>query len=233
MGIPARYVEGYAVDYEQMFDAEYVNGTYYADYYQGYSEIGETALISVDVTDADAHAWVEVYDPEYGWYPVDVTPSATEEEEVVDFWSMFADIMDDSDATGDVAVENAFGGGQNVNKIIKGAAYTVAMVFAVAIGLFVLIKLILWFAYLVRVARSNPSDKLIISYQRRCDRRRRRDKEFRNKLNYSQQVEYVIEADTEKSHEKVIAILEKAGFSQDIISQEEYDYALSWIKEHM
>lgn len=233
MGIPARYVEGYAVDYEQMFDAEYVNGTYYADYYQGYSEIGETALISVDVTDADAHAWVEVYDPEYGWYPVDVTPSATEEEEVVDFWSMFADIMDDSDATGDVAVENAFGGGQNVNKIIKGAAYTVAMVFAVAIGLFILIKLILWFAYLVRVARSNPSDKLIISYQRRCDRRRRRDKEFRNKLNYSQQVEYVIEADTEKSHEKVIAILEKAGFSQDIISQEEYDYALSWIKEHM
>lgn len=244
MGIPARYVEGYAVDYEQMFDAEYVDGSDYQEYFDGYSEIGETALISVKVTDADAHAWVEVYDPEFGWYPVDVTPAATQDEDVVDFWSMFADIMDDSEETGDAAVENAFGGGQNVNKIIKGAAYAVAVVIAVAVALLILVRIVLWLAYLIRVARSNLSDKLIIRYQRCCDRRRRRDKEFRNMLNYNQQIAYVLELaakkkgqssydNTEKPHEKVAAILEKAGFSQDIISQDEYEYAIEWINGHM
>ena len=48
-GIPARYVSGYT--------AEIVNGE---------------AL----VPDSAAHAWVEVYLDDYGWYPVEVTPAA-------------------------------------------------------------------------------------------------------------------------------------------------------------
>ncbi|MGN0391012.1 MAG: transglutaminase family protein, partial [Wujia sp.] len=106
LGIPARYVEGYAIDYEQILDGELVEGAEYADYYDGYSELGETAYVEIKVTDADAHAWVEVYDPVIGWYPVEMTPYATGEEDVTDFWEEFADFMGDEDAGSDVIEEN-------------------------------------------------------------------------------------------------------------------------------
>lgn len=50
MGIPARYVAGYAAGVT----------------------VGETAL----VPDSAAHAWVEIYLDGYGWYPVEMTPGA-------------------------------------------------------------------------------------------------------------------------------------------------------------
>ncbi len=56
-GIPARYVTGYMVEPEsfQLQD----DGSYYAE-----------------VTDESAHAWVEIFLPDYGWTPVDVTPAS-------------------------------------------------------------------------------------------------------------------------------------------------------------
>lgn len=50
-GIPARYAEGYRVDASQYDDTGHAN-----------------------VKDADAHAWVEVFDQSYGWIPIEVTP---------------------------------------------------------------------------------------------------------------------------------------------------------------
>ena len=55
LGIPARYVTGYSVDIPE-------SGT-------------------LDVSDAAAHAWVEIYLAEYGWYPVEMTPGYGGEEE--------------------------------------------------------------------------------------------------------------------------------------------------------
>lgn len=55
-GIPARYASGYAIapsDFEQQED-----GTWMAD-----------------VTDESAHAWVEIFFEDYGWTPVEATPS--------------------------------------------------------------------------------------------------------------------------------------------------------------
>ena len=57
MGIPARYVEGYLAN-STKFD--------YATSQQGKK--------TVDLTDENAHAWVEVYISGYGWLPVEVTP---------------------------------------------------------------------------------------------------------------------------------------------------------------
>ncbi len=48
-GIPARYVSGYTADVE-------------------------TAGEVTAVPDSAAHAWVEIYLPGYGWYPIEVTP---------------------------------------------------------------------------------------------------------------------------------------------------------------
>ncbi|HIT31788.1 MAG TPA: transglutaminase domain-containing protein [Candidatus Enterenecus stercoripullorum] len=53
-GIPARYVSGYAATIPESGAAQ--------------------------ILDSNAHAWVEIYLDGYGWYPVEVTPSAPVEE---------------------------------------------------------------------------------------------------------------------------------------------------------
>ena len=56
MGIPARYVEGYLIP-------------------------PEPAGEEIELTDYEAHAWTEVFIPEFGWYPVEMTPPYLPEEE--------------------------------------------------------------------------------------------------------------------------------------------------------
>lgn len=89
MGIPARYVEGYAFSFSDMA----LDGTLleepYEKYYSGFAPLGETALVEVEVSDSQAHAWVEIYIEGKGWVVVDPTPAATEEEDVGSFWEIF------------------------------------------------------------------------------------------------------------------------------------------------
>ena len=66
-GIPARYVTGYVVEpssFSETPQDEY--GPLYSLGYQYQSE----------VTDRSAHAWVEIFLKDYGWVPVEVTPTA-------------------------------------------------------------------------------------------------------------------------------------------------------------
>ena len=58
-GIPARYVTGYIAKPSQF--KEESGGTYKAT-----------------LTDAEAHAWVEIYKKDYGWQKVEVTPSISD-----------------------------------------------------------------------------------------------------------------------------------------------------------
>ncbi len=89
MGIPARYVEGYAFSYAAVVEnGELVEDADYHDYYAGFSEIGETGLIRIEIPEAYAHAWVEIFDSERGWIVVDPTPSSAEEERT-SFWDVF------------------------------------------------------------------------------------------------------------------------------------------------
>lgn len=55
-GIPARYVEGYVIKPSD-FPASAQTGS----------------MVSVDVTDARGHAWVEIYIDGFGWYPMEFT----------------------------------------------------------------------------------------------------------------------------------------------------------------
>ncbi len=57
-GYPARYVEGYFIPMKS------ANNSF----------ISEDGNLIFDVTDAYAHAWIEIYDSTYGWIPVEVTP---------------------------------------------------------------------------------------------------------------------------------------------------------------
>ncbi|MGN0240500.1 MAG: transglutaminase domain-containing protein, partial [Candidatus Weimeria sp.] len=81
LGIPARYCEGYVIDFERISDtAEAEDDQNYSDYYDGYNELGQSGVIKVSVPDTNAHAWVEVYDEKEGWIVADVTPASTESD---------------------------------------------------------------------------------------------------------------------------------------------------------
>lgn len=89
MGIPARYAEGYAFSYADVVaNGILVEGEAYEDYYDGYAPLGETALVELEIPDAYAHAWVEIYVEGKGWIVVDPTPSSAEED-TTSFWDAF------------------------------------------------------------------------------------------------------------------------------------------------
>ncbi len=90
MGIPARYAEGFAFSYLNVVEnGELVEEASYDDYYDGYSPIGRTGLIELEIPDAYAHAWVEIYVEGRGWVVVDPTPAQSAQEGAASFWDAF------------------------------------------------------------------------------------------------------------------------------------------------
>lgn len=227
-GIPARYVEGFAVSYDEMLDGTLVEGAKYEDYYKGYSELGETALVEVVLTDADAHAWVEVYDENYGWVPVEVTPYATSSEmQGVNFWSMFLDFLytdeQEPDATAEAENQAEAAFHFTVNKMFIRAiligSVTVVLMF------FLIRQLCCW----IRYCRADRNDRLILRYSRYLHKKKRKYKLLPEKKNYREQIEYLTEGWIleEAEKEKIISVLEKAGFSNHEITDEE-EKSLYW-----
>lgn len=79
-GIPARYVEGYktSVDENQSSNVtvvDWLRKSKVLNIKERYKEY------TVDVTDRNAHAWVEIYADGLGWIPVDVTPNSSSDDQ--------------------------------------------------------------------------------------------------------------------------------------------------------
>ncbi len=105
-GIPARYIEGYAIPYTLVADSDLQEELKYEDFFSGEAELGRTAVITASVTDANAHAWVEVF-LDGTWQVAEVTP-ASDEEEIDDFWTLFGNLL-----TGGDDEDNGIGQGEN------------------------------------------------------------------------------------------------------------------------
>ena len=79
LGIPTRYVEGYSISYEDVMDANGVEGDV-SKWQISNSAYDNAGIVEVDVTDASAHAWIEIYLDGYGWIPYEMTPPSDEDE---------------------------------------------------------------------------------------------------------------------------------------------------------
>ncbi len=231
MGIPARYCEGYAISYIQVIDdGEIVENENYADHYDGFNPLGETAVVRVNATDADAHAWVEVYDEAKGWVVVEVTPSSGLEEEEEDdsnFWEAFNSIFGDGE---EVEGERAETGGNNLSvsqadAVMKVAAIVVLILLVLAILIYLVIRWIVpEVSYRLKYGKAGLSDKLILKYSRLLAKRSGKDVKLKRRVNYSEQMDYLIATD-EAGRDRMKDILDRAGFSGREIDQDDYDFA--------
>ena len=221
-GIPARYCEGYAIDYGQIIDnAELVEGVNYKDYFKGYSELGETGLVSVNATDADAHAWVEVFDDKYGWRVVDVTPSSgIEEDDYSDFWDNFNNIFGDGNGN---EADGAGGNGPNIgnfhinDNLLKILGVIVGGLMIVGALIFLGIRVMPVAKYYYKYSVSDDTERLILSYSRLIRKLEKKDKTMKSMINYRTQVDHIISnydtGDKFWNKDILTDILEKAGFS--------------------
>lgn len=79
MGVPARYVEGYAVGKKEIDQSDYLEDQMITGYSSMTNFSYGVRQLELSVRDYNAHAWVEIYMDGCGWMPVEFTPgSATE-----------------------------------------------------------------------------------------------------------------------------------------------------------
>ena len=111
-GIPARYVEGYVIQATDLADARAEDNQALEDWFSGSAEISRTGVVTVEVPDANAHAWTEIYVDGFGWMPVDFTPpgeAVDEAEEYNSFLRLFAglfSVQGDNVSSGAISAEN-------------------------------------------------------------------------------------------------------------------------------
>lgn len=217
MGIPAKYVEGYCFDYTAYDDAvlfsdnmteeyeDYMNKKYIeydsknngdnviddsdrsAYWYDGYNPLDFNEPVSIELTDANAHAWVEVYFEGFGWVPVEFTVGAlADDENYSQLDSILGRLMNSSGNSEKVNSDDgtAFDNitetiTKTVNSGLKNLLILVVILFALII---VVKKVILCY----RLYLCNPKNRAVNQYKYLCKMVRkdliRKNKSYREKL---------------------------------------------------
>lgn len=189
MGIPARYVEGYAFGLEAALASEENQEKKYFDYYMGYSSIGESTVLEVEVTDAMAHAWVEIYIDGFGWKVVEVTPGSNEALDEENFWDAFTSFLGDTDFGNDILSEELFGD-LNIAQYAWLVYVVVAVIVAIIlirIGCIIVRKIVRYY----RCHVGETSVVIIAYYADLCDMIRICDKSFNACRSHGEQLEYI------------------------------------------
>ncbi len=92
LGIPSRYIEGYAVGFTDIEEGEAADAKV-SDYLMGDDIPDLAGVVEVNVTDASAHGWVEIWLDGYGWIPYEMTPPSEEDTAATSLYDFFAGLL--------------------------------------------------------------------------------------------------------------------------------------------
>ena len=210
MGIPARYVEGYAFSYADVVEnGELVEGADYDDYYTGYSEIGATALIRIEIPEAYAHAWVEIFDGERGWIVVDPTPPSAEGE-TTSFWEAFLRTEGGAERT---LGEDILGG--YIENALGAVNYALFAAFFLAAILFTAVRM-------VRKERERHlpgRERVRLAYRRLQKAAAKKDRDFLTQRTLKEQIAWM----KENCHVEISGEQEEALYQAFFAKETDYD----------
>ena len=219
MGIPARYVEGYAFSFENVLASDINEQEDPKDYYSGYSAIGDSPVMDVEVTDAMAHAWVEIYVDGFGWKVVEVTPGSAAETDEDNFWDAFAK-----------AVKNVGTDGDNTSGILGDLelakmAWLIYVVFAIVAAYIVwnIVRILIHKVRRYRVCHQEDLREAIVArYADLCDMIRVCDVTFDACKSHKEQMVYMKERYGMPDEAQAFADrVEAISFSKHIIEENE------------
>lgn len=221
MGIPARYVEGYAFSMETVLASEENDTKQYEDYYEGYSEIGTSTVMDVEVTDAMAHAWVEIYVDGFGWKVVEVTPGSNEATDEDDFWSAFTAMLDRFGGNDDIDNNGGNGLGELRLSEYMWLVYVMLGIFA-ACGCIFMVRIVVRKGIRYRKChQKNRREAVIANYADICDMIRVCDEKFNGCRSHGEQMLYItVRYVAIPERELLCRQLEQISFSEDGIEEE-------------
>ncbi|MBE5881837.1 MAG: hypothetical protein E7289_06000 [Lachnospiraceae bacterium] len=238
-GIPARYVEGYAVSFRSVSEGEEVNEPY-EEWFEGENPLGQTGVVSVDVTDASAHAWVEVYKIGIGWVPYEFTPpdtsGETEETAYSDFWGIFSGLFrgEPPETVTNITTQqnttsflkNLFGQSSFLAKpLLLFAAFLLAFVVLIAVGRTLSFHLRMQSAY----RRGDYAPLLAYRYRKLCAHLRQKGYLSKESLLPS---DFALLPFGNGDCSRQMALLEKCCYSQYSISKNEAEELLRFLKTY-
>lgn len=219
-GIPARYIEGYVITYEDVMGGELNEEYSYEDFYDGYSPLGETGVVEVEVTDARAHAWVEVFTPYLGWTMEEVTTAAVEpDEELESFWDVFGGESSDSEG---IDIGNGFR--------LEALDWNLDDIRGIWIGLLVILAVLIMITtgkkayYGWKQHQSwhtdNRNENVLAYYHIISERLRKKDSGYAQCPTYQKQLQYIADHCAEWNWDAMhmAELLETACYSRDGIS---------------
>lgn len=228
-GIPARYVEGYAIDPEDIGEnGKILTDQKVSDYYQGYRELTDTGVVQVDVTDANAHAWVEIYDQHKGWYVVDITPASDQEEADVSLWNAFMRLFrnrsngtaqSNTGGTGATGTADAVEAVKRTGKVSLGVLALLLLIFVITLAVRQMIRIL---RCSIAYHRADTNDRLIADYQRYVRKIGHKYLAFQKQTNYETQIAWLrkqrLLVISGEERDRMLQILEQAGFGHTQIS---------------
>ena len=188
-------MEGYAIDPEDIGEnGKILTDQKVSDYYQGYRELTDTGVVQVDVTDANAHAWVEIYDQHKGWYVVDITPASDQEEADVSLWNAFMRLFrnrsngtaqSNTGGTGATGTADAVEAVKRTGKVSLGVLALLLLIFVITLAVRQVIRIL---RCSIAYHRADTNDRLIADYQRYVRKIGHKYPAFQKQTNYETQI---------------------------------------------
>ncbi|MDD6571792.1 MAG: transglutaminase domain-containing protein [Thermoflexaceae bacterium] len=240
LGIPARYVEGYVLTSEDLQEGTLVSDASVSDYIDtsylsGQISDSDLSVVDVDIADDKAHAWVEYYDPYFGWKVFEATTASLESSSSdSDFWSALYSLFNQTSTADDAVVMEE----NTISSNSLTSAISVILLAAFGILIFLMMSYFGW--HYIRQYRSYHRNRRNINvrnyYKIICRYISRHYPEFDYILTFEQQLEFIhshyrlCKKLQNNSLLKLAALLEQAAFSNREMTSTEYQFSMKLLK---